>query len=106
VPRIVAECEKRTVNFWVERFNAAVHHFREASYVGNFGNINVVFTERFSCSAGLNYLNAKPGMGFGKFYSSGFVGKADKGTADLTQFGNNNGSYKNKKRPKTTAGKD
>lgn len=72
--RDIASGQNAAVDFWVQGFDATVHHFRKTGVIGDFGDGNIVLFKQFSCSASGKNGNIHCSQFFGEFDKSGFVG--------------------------------
>ena len=80
---VVANPEKAAVDLWVEGFDAAIHHFREAGVIGDFAGGDAVFIEEVEGAAGGDDFHAHFDEGFSEVDETGFVGDGDESPLDF-----------------------
>ena len=83
----IAPAENAAVDFWMQRFHAAVEHFGEACIVGHFDDGNARIGQELGRAAGGEDGHAELVERAGKFDGAGFVGKTDQGTFDFGEHG-------------------
>ncbi len=72
-----APAQNSTVNFGVQRFDPAIHHFRKPCVVRDFRRSNAVVAKQFKGAAGGEDFDALCNKGLGEFNDAGFVGYTD-----------------------------
>jgi hypothetical protein len=80
--RQVAAREDAAMDFRVQRFHAAVEHFRKAGVVSHFGHLHAVVLQQLGGAAGGQDIDAERGQRAREIEHAGLVGDGDKGLFD------------------------
>ena len=83
VLRQVAPGEQATVNFRVQRLDAAIEHFRKTGVVGHFGHGQTGVSQQFGGAAGGQQRDAQRVQRLGEFKDAGLVGNGNQGVHGL-----------------------
>ena len=75
------------MDFRMQRFHAAVHHFRKAGVIGDFGDRNFVFGEHLGGAASGKNFYAQSAQFPAEFDNSGFIGDADQSVKEVANTG-------------------
>ena len=79
-----APSQQATMDFGMQGFHPAVHHFWKAGITRDFHHRNAFLCQQFGRSACREDLDPEPGMQLlGKLGNAGFIGHADQGAGDL-----------------------
>ena len=76
-----------TVDFWVQGFDPAVHHFGKAGVIGDLDDVDAFFAEQSTGAAGRENLDTAMGQCLCKLDDAGFIGDADQRAPQGRQSG-------------------
>ena len=80
---VIADPEQAAVDFWVQGFDAAVHHLWEAGVIGDLAGGDIVLVEKIERSSGGDDFDAHFDEGFGEVDETGFIGDGDESPLDF-----------------------
>jgi hypothetical protein len=80
---VAADVEQAAVDFRVQRFDAAIHHFREAGVVADVFDREARVAQGFGRAAGGDEFDVGGGEGLGEVNEAGLVGNGKQGARNL-----------------------